>query len=81
MPNMKSAHKWTRASEKRRKRNLDIKTALKTIYKKATAQGAKPELAARAASDFDKAAARGTIHKNKANRKKSRLAKRTTAKG
>ena len=77
MPNIKSARKWTRASDKRRKRNLDVKTKLKTIFKKATADGAAPDAAKEAASAFDKAAARGVIHKNKANRKKSRLAKRS----
>lgn len=56
-------------------RNLDSKTKLKTLYKRAVAQGAAPEVAIEAASAFDKAAARGIIHKNKANRKKSRLAK------
>ena len=76
MPNIKSAKKWTRASEKRRKRNLDVKTTLKSIYKKATSAGATPQTATAAVSAFDKAAARGIIHKNKANRKKSRLAKR-----
>ncbi|MBC5806325.1 MAG: 30S ribosomal protein S20 [Candidatus Eremiobacter antarcticus] len=80
MPNIKSAKKWVRASEKRRKRNLDVKTRLKTIYKRASAAGAAPEAVAAAASAFDKAAARGIIHKNKAGRKKSRLAKRTAAK-
>ncbi len=75
MPNIKSARKWTRASEKRRKRNLDVKTKLKTIFKKASAPAAKPGVIKQAASAFDKAAARGIIHKNKANRKKSRLAK------
>jgi small subunit ribosomal protein S20 len=77
LPNIKSAKKWVRASEKRRKRNLDVKTKLRTAYKKATEQSATPEIKRTAASAFDKAAARGIIHKNKANRKKSRLAKRT----
>ena len=75
MPNIKSARKWTRASEKRRKRNLDVKTKLKTIFKKATSSAAKADVVKQAASAFDKAAARGIIHKNKASRKKSRLAK------
>jgi len=78
LPNIKSARKWTRASAKRRKRNLDVKTKLKSIYKKATGAGAKAADIKQAASAFDKAAARGIIHKNKANRKKSRLAKHTS---
>ncbi len=76
LPNIKSAKKWVRASEKRRKRNLNVKTSLKSIYKKATQSGATPESRRAATAAFDKAAARGIIHKNKANRKKSRLAKR-----
>ena len=76
MPNIRSAKKWVRASAKRRVRNLDVKTSLKSTYKKATGQAATPEDRRLASSAFDKAAARGIIHKNKANRKKSRLAKR-----
>ena len=79
MPNIKAAIKWTRASEKRRKRNLSVTSKLKTLAKKASAQGATLADAKLAASAFDKAAARGIIHKNKANRKKSRLAKRAKA--
>ena len=76
MPQIKSAKKWTRASERRRKRNLDVKTKLRSAYKKATGANAPAEVKRAASSAFDKAAARGIIHKNKANRKKSRLAKR-----
>jgi small subunit ribosomal protein S20 len=76
LPNINAAKKWTRASEKRRKRNLDVKTQLKSVYKKATAAGASAQTRVEAVSAYDKAAARGIIHKNKANRKKSRLAKR-----
>jgi small subunit ribosomal protein S20 len=80
LPNIKSAKKWVRASEKRRKRNLDVKSSLKSVFKRATADGAKPDAKQRADSAFDKAAARGIIHKNKANRKKSRLAKHAAKK-
>ena len=75
VPNIKAAIKWTRASEKRRKRNLSTTSKLKTLARKATTPGATPADLKAAASAFDKAAARGIIHKNKANRKKSRLAK------
>lgn len=78
MPNIKSAKKWTRASEKRRERNLAAKSTLKTAYKKAVDDPSATNVKA-AASAHDKAAARGIIHKNKANRKKSRLAKRVAA--
>lgn len=76
MPNIKAAIKWTRASAKRRKRNLSVTSKLKTLSKKATAETATLADHKAAASALDKAAARGIIHKNKANRKKSRLAKR-----
>jgi small subunit ribosomal protein S20 len=76
VPNIKAAIKWTRASEKRRKRNLEITSKLKTLAKKATAQGATAADVKAASSALDKAAVRGIIHKNKANRKKSRIAKR-----
>lgn len=79
MPNIKSAKKWVRASVKRRKRNLDVKTSLKSLYKKAS-DAVKPETTKQTISAYDKAAARGIIHKNKANRKKSRLAKRAAKK-
>lgn len=78
MPNIRSARKWVRASDKRRKRNLAVKTQLKSAFKKAASAGG--EDAKTAVSLHDKAAARGIIHKNKANRKKSRLAKQLAKK-
>ncbi|MFN2449214.1 MAG: 30S ribosomal protein S20 [Candidatus Baltobacteraceae bacterium] len=73
MPNIKAAEKWVRQTEKRTKRNLDVKTRLKTVYKKAAESpdaAGKPSVEAQ----FDKAAQKGIIHPNKAARKKSRLA-------
>lgn len=80
MPNIKAAIKWTRASEKRRVRNLAVKSKLKTLVKKASAQDSTSSAALAAASALDKAAARGIIHKNKAARQKSRIAKKASAK-
>lgn len=81
MPNIKAAEKWVRQTEKRTTRNLDVKTRLKTLYKKAvSAQDA--EVTKSVEAQFDKAAQKGIIHPNKAARKKSRLAKaaaKTTA--
>ena len=74
MPNIKAAIKWTRQSEKRRIRNLDVKTRLKTIFKKAKAN-LTPAVVSAVESQLDKAAQKGIIHPNKAARKKSRLAK------
>ncbi len=74
MPNIKAAEKWVRQSTKRTAQNKDKTTRLKTIFKKAvTAKDA--EFAKSVESAFDKAAKTGVIHKNKAARKKSRLAK------
>ncbi|GAC1309875.1 MAG: hypothetical protein NVSMB21_17020 [Vulcanimicrobiaceae bacterium] len=74
MPNIKAAIKWVKQSDKRELRNRDIKTRLKTLFKKAKNSG---DLATAPAveSQFDKAAQKGIIHPNKAARKKSRLAK------
>ena len=74
MPNIKAAEKWARQSEKRTVANKDRKTRLKTIFKKALAER-DPQFAKSVESQFDKAAKTGVIHKNKAARKKSRLAK------
>jgi small subunit ribosomal protein S20 len=81
LPNIKSAKKWVRASQRRRERNLNVKTALKTTFKKALEPGADHEFARAATAAYDKAATRGIIHRNKANRKKSRLAKQLAKKG
>ncbi|MHB8141223.1 MAG: 30S ribosomal protein S20 [Vulcanimicrobiaceae bacterium] len=73
MPNIKAAEKWARQSERRRVRNLNVTSRLKTIFKKAVL---KPEAqpAETVESAFDKAASKGIIHPNKAARKKGRLA-------
>ena len=72
MPNIKAAIKWQRQTERRTLRNLDLKTRLKTLFKKAKAT---PELASSVEAQFDKAARKGIIHPNKAARKKARLAR------
>lgn len=74
MPNIKAAEKWVRQTEKRTKRNLDVKTRLKTVYKKA-AQSGDAQAVVEVEAQLDKAAQKGIIHPNKAARKKSRLAK------
>jgi small subunit ribosomal protein S20 len=74
VPNIKAAEKWVLQSEKRTARNKSVKSRLKTLYKRATDSG--DDGAAKSVeSAFDKAAAKGIIHPNKAARKKSRLAK------
>lgn len=74
MPNIKAAEKWVRQTEKRTQRNLDTKTRLKTLYKKAVSSQ-EAQVTQSVEAQFDKAAQKGIIHPNKAARKKSRLAK------
>lgn len=85
MPNIKSAIKRVKVSEKRRLRNASHKSALRTAVKafETAAAGdnvdnAKAALIA-ASKKLDKAATKGLIHKNAAARKKSRLAKKLNA--
>ncbi|MBU8905624.1 30S ribosomal protein S20 [Desertibacillus haloalkaliphilus] len=81
MPNIKSAIKRVKVSDKRRAQNAAVKSALRTAIKEfeATvenkdAEGAK-EAFLLATKKLDKAANKGLIHKNAASRQKSRLAK------
>jgi small subunit ribosomal protein S20 len=85
MANTRSAAKSARQTIRRTLDNKRILTGIKTQTKKArTALAAKDKAAAAAAvstlaSMSDKAAKTGQIHKNKANRQKSRLNKRLAA--
>lgn len=74
VPNIKAAVKWVRQSEKRTVRNLETKTRLKTLFKKGKSAN-DPSVTSAVESAFDKAAAKGIIHPNKAARKKARLAR------
>jgi small subunit ribosomal protein S20 len=80
LPNIKSAIKRVKVNEKKNLRNRMIKSAMRTSVKKfevATAAGsADQQLLNATSSSIDRAASKGVIHKNAANRKKSRLAKR-----
>lgn len=80
MPNIKSAIKRVKVSEKKNLRNRMIKSVTKTNLRKfedAIAAGtADATLLSATQAAVDKAAGKGVISKNAANRKKSRLAKR-----
>ena len=82
MPHTASAWKRLRKSETRRKANRTTIKGVKTETKAVAAAivAADPAKVAEAmqaaASKLDKAAARGVIHKNKAARLKSRMAKK-----
>ena len=79
LANIKSAKKRARQSEQRRMRNVSARSMVRTAIKKVvTAIEAKDKAAAVAAYAaaepvMDRHASRGLIHKNKANRHKSRL--------
>ncbi|HJO94060.1 MAG TPA: 30S ribosomal protein S20 [Victivallales bacterium] len=80
MPASKSAAKRILTSEKARLRNKSRKTAIKSSEKKLRAfvESSEMDNATKQLKDIfhklDKAVKVGTIHKNKSNRKKSRLA-------
>lgn len=80
MPNIKSAKKRVKVSEKKNLRNRMIKSAVRTSVKKLEAAIAADPQTANAqlvvtTSAIDKATSKGVMHKNAANRKKARLAK------
>lgn len=82
MANHKSALKRQRQSEKRNTRNRAVRKDLKIISKKLVAETSKASAVTtltEAISKIHKAAKKGVIHKNAANRKISRLAKRVNA--
>ncbi|MBQ7755938.1 MAG: 30S ribosomal protein S20 [Oscillospiraceae bacterium] len=83
MPNIKSAKKRVKVIETKTLRNKAIKSDLKTAIKKANAAveaNENVDVAVTAAiKKVDKACAKGVMHKNKAARKKSQLAKLANA--
>ena len=85
MPNIKSAIKRARQSEKRRMKNASQKSALRTAVKSAEAAIAQTDVEKAKAAllnatrKLDKAVTKGLLHKNAAARKKSRLAKKLNA--
>ncbi len=81
MPNIKSAIKRVSSSRSRAKFNKHAKSQLKTVIKKSErAIDEVSDQAEKLVKDtqvaLDKAVKRGLVHKNKAARKKSRLAKK-----
>ena len=81
MANIQSAKKRVKVSEKKNLHNRIVKSGMRTSVRKfdaavlADPSNAAAQLSATSAV-IDKAASKGVIHKNAANRKKSRLAKR-----
>lgn len=79
MPNIKSAKKRVLVAKLRTDANKAAKTRLRTVLKKARAEGADADTVKAAVVSVDKAAGKGLIHKNKAARLKSQLAKKANA--
>ena len=79
MPNIKSAKKRVLISKARNEANKAAKSALRTSIRKARAEGAGADVIKAASVNVDKAAGKGLIHKNKAARLKSQLAKKANA--
>ena len=78
MPNIKSAMKRVKVSKKKNLRNRMIKSGVKTAVKKYEAALTAEQLSL-VSSALDKAASKGVIHKNAANRRKARLARTLAA--
>ena len=80
MPNIKSAKKRVSTAQVRTLRNKMINSSVKTTIKKFEAAIAQKDITNANAlynelvKSIDMAASKGTLHKNAANRKKSRLA-------
>lgn len=80
MANTKSAKQAVKVQEKRRVRNLAVRSSVKTAIKKAKEnittgkETEAKELLTKAYSALDKAVAKGIVHRNQANNKKSKLA-------
>ncbi|HHY19477.1 MAG TPA: 30S ribosomal protein S20 [Firmicutes bacterium] len=81
MANIKSSKKRILVSERNFNRNRAIRSSMRSSIKKfqlAVAEGNKEEaqkLLSNAFSSIDKAAKKGVIHRNQANRRKARLHK------
>jgi small subunit ribosomal protein S20 len=80
MANTRSATKRARQTVKRSLRNRSVVTRLRTMHKQARAtQTPNAEQIRALISAIDKAAKRGVIHENAANRRKARLNKALAA--
>ena len=82
MANIKSQIKRNKTNERRRQRNVAVKSALKTAVRRfrTAADAGDAEAAATAlqvaSKQLDKAASKGVIHKNQAANRKSGMAKK-----
>jgi small subunit ribosomal protein S20 len=74
MPRHKSAVKRVDTNLRDQKRNLAVKSELKSLIKRARQEPANKELMRSVAAKLDRAVKKGVLHKSVANRRKSRLA-------
>lgn len=74
MANLTSSKKDVRRIARRTERNIGVKSRIKTLRKKALGEST-PEQKAAYASALDKAVKSGVVHRNKADREKSKLAR------
>ena len=87
MANIKSQIKRIRTNEKRRQRNLAVKSELKTLVRRtreavdAGDKEAAIEALRIASRKLDKAVSKGVIHRNQAANRKSKLARRVQSLG
>ena len=85
MANLDSSKKRIRSNERKRQRNVAVRTSVKTAIKKVEQAITEGDLEtaqanfSSAVSTLDSAVARGIIKKNTASRKKSQLAKKINA--
>ena len=79
MPNIKSAMKRVKVTEKKNLRNRMMKSDMRTSVKKfdaaVTAGQVDAQLLSATSSAVDRAVSKGVMSKNAANRKKARMAK------
>lgn len=79
MPNIKSAMKRVKVTEKKNLRNRMMKSAMRTSVKKfdaaVTAGQVDAQMLSATSSAVDRAVSKGVMSKNAANRKKARMAK------
>ena len=75
MPRHKSAEKRVSTNLRDQKKNLAVKSELRTLLKRAKQEPGNKEVMNDMVSKLDRAVKKGVIHKAVANRRKSRLAR------
>lgn len=75
MPRHKSAVKRVTTNLRDQKRNLDVKSELKTLLKRARQEPGNTKLMSAVTAKLDRAVKKGVLHKAVANRRKSRMAR------